>query len=70
MIGVYPYQMLIYSKQIYNNIKDSKARDEFIEKWQKLAHLLNMQVKVSKAILLLYVYLRALENDRKTTTQV
>ncbi len=59
----------IFKAKIYNNIKDSKARDEFIEKWQEISTSAEYAGESIQKLFYYYMfYLRALENDRKTTT--
>jgi len=59
----------IFKAKIYNNIKDSKARDEFIEKWQEISTSAEYAGESIQKLFYYYLfYLRALENDRKTTT--
>ena len=59
----------IFKAKIYNNIKDSKARNEFIEKWQEISTSAEYADESIQKLFYYYMfYLRALENDRKTTT--
>lgn len=59
----------IFKAKIYNSIKDSKARNEFIEKWQEISTSAEYADESIQKLFYYYMfYLRALENDRKTTT--
>lgn len=59
----------IFKAKIYNSIKDSKARNEFIEKWQEISTSAEYAGESIQKLFYYYMfYLRALENDRKTTT--
>jgi uncharacterized protein with ParB-like and HNH nuclease domain len=59
----------IFKAKIYNSIKDSKARNEFIEKWQEISASAEYADESIQKLFYYYMfYLRALENDRKTTT--
>lgn len=59
----------IFKAKIYNNIKDTIARNEFIEKWQEISTSAEYAGENIQKLFYYYMfYLRALENDRKTTT--
>ncbi len=59
----------IFKAKIYNNLGDSKARNEFIEKWQEISMSAEYAGESIQKLFYYYMfYLRALENDRKTTT--
>jgi hypothetical protein len=59
----------IFKAKIYNNIKDPIARNEFIEKWQEISTSAEYADESIQKLFYYYMfYLRALENDRKTTT--
>ncbi|WP_317315787.1 DUF262 domain-containing protein [Peptostreptococcus russellii] len=59
----------IFKAKIYNNIKDTIARNEFIEKWQEISTSAEYAGESIQKLFYYYMfYLRALENDRKTTT--
>ena len=59
----------IFKAKIYNNIKDSKARDKFIEKWQEISISAEYAGESIQKLFYYYMfYLRALENDRKAAT--
>lgn len=59
----------IFKAKIYNNLGDSKARNEFIEKWQEISTSAEYADESIQKLFYYYMfYLRALENDRKTTT--
>lgn len=59
----------IFKAKIYNNLGDSKARNEFIEKWQEISTSAEYAGESIQKLFYYYMfYLRALENDRKTTT--
>ena len=59
----------IFKAKIYNNIKDSKGRKEFIEKWQEISTSAEYADESIQKLFYYYMfYLRALENDRKATT--
>ena len=59
----------IFKAKIYNNNKDSKARNEFIEKWQEISTSAEYADESIQKLFYYYMfYLRALENDKKTTT--
>jgi len=59
----------IFKAKIYNSIKDSKKRDAFIEKWQEISTSAEYAGENIQKLFYYYMfYLRALENDRKTTT--
>lgn len=59
----------IFKAKIYNNIKDPIARNEFIEKWQEISTSAEYADESIQKLFYYYMfYLRALENDRRTTT--
>ncbi len=59
----------IFKAKIYNNIKETKTRDEFIMKWQEISASAEYAGESIQKLFYYYMfYLRALENDRKTTT--
>ncbi|PMC80903.1 DUF262 domain-containing protein [Anaerococcus hydrogenalis] len=59
----------IFKAKIYNNIKDSEARNDFIQKWQELSVGAEYAGESIQKLFYYYMfYLRAKENDKKTTT--
>lgn len=59
----------IFKAKIYNNIKDTKARNTFIQKWQEVSAGAEYAEESIQKLLYYYMfYLRAKANDRKTTT--
>lgn len=59
----------IFKAKIYNNIKDSEARNDFIQKWQELSAGAEYAGESIQKLFYYYMfYLRAKENDKKTTT--
>ncbi|MGI6400504.1 MAG: DUF262 domain-containing protein [Thermoguttaceae bacterium] len=59
----------IFKAKIYNNLGDSEARNEFIETWQEISTSAEYAGESIQKLFYYYMfYLRALENDRKTTT--
>ncbi|WP_311370607.1 DUF262 domain-containing protein [Anaerococcus hydrogenalis] len=59
----------IFKAKIYNNIKDTEARNAFIQKWQELsAGAEYAEESIQKLFYYYMFYLRAKENDKKTTT--
>lgn len=59
----------IFKAKIYNNIKDPESRDAFIQKWQEISTGAEYADESIQKLFYYYMfYLRAKENDRKTTT--
>ncbi|EEB36752.1 hypothetical protein ANHYDRO_00424 [Anaerococcus hydrogenalis DSM 7454] len=59
----------IFKAKIYNNIKDSESRNDFIQKWQELSAGAEYAGESIQKLFYYYMfYLRAKENDKKTTT--
>ncbi|MGI6330016.1 MAG: DUF262 domain-containing protein [Bacilli bacterium] len=59
----------IFKAKIYNNIKAPESRNEFIKKWQEISTFAEYAEESIQKLFYYYMfYLRALENDRKTTT--
>lgn len=59
----------IFKAKIYNNMKEPKARDIFIQKWQEVsAGAEYADESIQKLFYYYMFYLRAKGNDRKTTT--
>ncbi|GGA91715.1 DUF262 domain-containing protein [Ornithinibacillus halotolerans] len=58
----------IFKAKIYNQL-DSKGKKEFIDRWQQLDYTAtNANESIQKLFYYYMFYLRALENDRNTTT--
>lgn len=58
----------IFKAKIYNHL-DTKSKNEFIEKWQQLdEEATNASESIQKLFYYYMFYLRAIENDRNTTT--
>lgn len=59
----------IFKAKIYNNLKDQEARDEFISEWQNIsAGAEYADESIQKLFYYYMFYLRAIDNDRKSTT--
>lgn len=59
----------IFKAKIYNNIKDEKARNEFIQSWQEISiDAENADESIQKLFYYHMFYLRAKDKDRKSTT--
>lgn len=59
----------IFKAKIYNNIKDTTARNTFIKKWQEVSAGAEYAEESIQRLFYYYMfYLRAKGNDRKTTT--
>lgn len=59
----------IFKEKIYNNIKDTKTRNTFIQKWQEVSAGAEYAEESIQRLFYYYMfYLRAKANDRKTTT--
>ena len=59
----------IFKAKIYNNIKDTKTRNTFIQKWQEVSAGAEYAEESIQRLFYYYMfYLRAKGNDRKTTT--
>lgn len=58
----------IFKAKIYNNIKDTKARNTFIQKWQEVSAGAEYAEESIQRLFYYYMfYLRAKANDKKTT---
>ena len=59
----------IFKAKIYNNIKDTEDRNTFIQKWQEVSMEAEyVDESIQKLFYYYMFYLRAKDNDRKTTT--
>lgn len=59
----------IFKAKIYNNFKDTKAKESFIQKWQEVSKGAEYADESIQKLFYYYMfYLRAKDNDRKTTT--
>lgn len=59
----------IFKAKIYNNIKDDESRNNFIQKWQEISIGAEYADESIQKLFYYYMfYLRAKDNDRKTTT--
>lgn len=59
----------IFKAKIYNNIKNPESRDEFIQKWQDISSNADYADEGIQKLFYYYMfYLRAKDNDKKTTT--
>ena len=59
----------IFKAKIYNHLQSKEEKKEFIEKWKELEeNTQNISENIQKLFYYYMFYLRALENDRNTTT--
>lgn len=59
----------IFKAKIYNHLQGKEEKKEFIEKWKELEeNTQNISENIQKLFYYYMFYLRALENDRNTTT--
>lgn len=59
----------IFKAKIYNHLQNKEEKKEFIEKWKELEeNTQNISENIQKLFYYYMFYLRALENDRNTTT--
>lgn len=59
----------IFKAKIYNNLKDQEARNEFIGEWQNISVEAEYADESIQKLFYYYMfYLRAIDNDRKSTT--
>ena len=59
----------IFKAKIYNHLQSEEEKKEFIEKWKELEeNTQNISENIQKLFYYYMFYLRALENDRNTTT--
>ena len=59
----------IFKAKIYNHLKSKEEKEEFIEKWKELEEdTQNISESIQQLFYYYMFYLRALENDRNSTT--
>ena len=59
----------IFKAKIYNHLKNKVEKEEFIEKWKELEEdTQNISESIQQLFYYYMFYLRALENDRNSTT--
>lgn len=59
----------IFKAKIYNNFKDNKKKEDFIEKWKELEEeAQDISENIQQLFYYYMFYLRAKENDRNSTT--
>ena len=59
----------IFKAKIYNHLQSKEEKKEFVEKWKELEEdTQNISENIQKLFYYYMFYLRALENDRNTTT--